>query len=1465
MPTILPIAPVQVPRNTVPELVRSIVEDRVLPIAPALVPQNTVPGVVRSSGAGGILPIAPVSVPQNTAPEAARSSGEGIILPITPVSVPQDTLPVEERSDEVDAETQYLVPRAYQVEMYEKSLQSNIIAVMETGSGKTLVSVMLIKEMVRREREALRSPDERKICFFIVNNVPLVTQQASVIRDNSKCEVIELSGPKQTKKYEKKLWDDIFEKADVVVLTAQILLDLFRHGFARMNKRIMDALIFTVKDDELKPFIELPSEFIVQYNASPDYSTTDLSIHLSEHRLALSKLDSTLKAEAYNLKHLGPWCADRLLKAAVESLAESSSKKNLPEDVKLALDIIKYSRTTPLECKEDYLSPKVLKLIQLLRVAAEGMSNEFCGIVFVQRRDTATALCLLLQELECVQGYLRVQVLAGHRDDNDKILRMTMREQTEIISNFRSNIYNLLIATSVAEEGLDIQPCNFVIRFDPTPSTTSYIQSKGRARKRDSRYVIMQELENKTEEATFEKIKYTEKTIREYFQALDPDRSLWTPDPEDANADRLTVTQSYRVQSTGALLTLDSSIALLHYYCSTLSADEFSPLQPDFNIISNGTSGFVCDLTLPANAPFRVIQSDRTSTKNMAKKSAAFKACEELHIRGALNDNLLPVIASRVEEEFLEEEGEPGNKDKNNAYPMASPVFWRESAKAAEAARLYGCVIELAQKDLENLGGKHRYRSMCLLTFQRIPCTLAPFNLYVEGAARQAMVCDMPSSVHLEKGQLELLRHFTLSMFRRMCRKTFECPLQDMPYFIAPLTKDYHKGQELEVAISWQDIALSQSHGPLPFEGDSNDDQVILESVLTFRHDHNRDFFVKKVLRGLRVHDVMPRSQFEPELRSWDDAISKGKTVAPQSISGERTFAQYFKWKYNADCPEDDTILVAERVRKMRNHLQPAVREEEKRDEGAATILPLSTCVRCPVPADVLRMSQMVPSVLFNLDSTLLVQEARERIGITKISLDHLQVAFTTSSANRDYHYERLETLGDSFLKFTSTIRLYIVNPAKDEGQLHSHRIRIISNRALLRHATGLELYRYVSSTPFHRKSWRPTCFIVDGKKWNESQTHQLSDKTLADFIEAALGAAYLSGGARVGFEAAKALHVPFDEFESWDDFHNVYTNAKVTKDSDKERAGVKFTPLHLVGVSEVEKVLGYKFKDPLLFFEAMTHASYIREDSVCYQRLEFLGDAVLDFQVIQYYYRKYPDAPPGAITIIKDASVNNSILGAISLRWGLHKYVNHSSQALNPAIEKTIMSVEEKRSRSATKTLDGEYWNDISMPKVLGDLVESTLGAVFVDSGFDFDVITDLFSRLIRPFLDDHVNFESIIIHPNKLLLERLQAEGCNNFAFESINGQGNKINVLRKLGLGRSSQQKQEESDAILKCNFKIHDKVVATATGDHIEDLKKEVSLATLATLKSDPEFLAALCNCPKRRGPRHVSMLDRYRQE
>lgn len=229
-------------------------------------------------------------------------------------------------------------------------------------------------------------------------------------------------------------------------------------------EQLLDAKVFTVNPDQMQAFVERPKEIIVQYHSPLDYAPTALTLRLRKQCFAITKLEQAFESVNHHIKHLGPWCVNRLWQHYVEKLAERRDLTPVGPEIKLALDIIRASQIPPPACTESYLSPKVLKLIQLLRVAARSLQDEFCGIVFVQRRETAIALCLLLQELEELQDTLRVQVLTGHSGESERLLRMSFRDQTAIISHFRSKSYNLLIATSVAEEGLDIQPCNFVVR-----------------------------------------------------------------------------------------------------------------------------------------------------------------------------------------------------------------------------------------------------------------------------------------------------------------------------------------------------------------------------------------------------------------------------------------------------------------------------------------------------------------------------------------------------------------------------------------------------------------------------------------------------------------------------------------------------------------------------------------------------------------------------------------------------------------------------------------------------------------------------------------------------------------------------------------------------------------------------------------------------------------------------------------
>jgi endoribonuclease Dicer len=69
--------------------------------------------------------------------------------------------------------------------------------------------------------------------------------------------------------------------------------------------------------------------------------------------------------------------------------------------------------------------------------------------------------------------------------------------------------------------------------------------------------------------------------------------------------------------------------------------------------------------------------------------------------------------------------------------------------------------------------------------------------------------------------------------------------------------------------------------------------------------------------------------------------------------------------------------------------------------------------------------------------------------------------------------------IGDAFLKYLSSIYVFVTNPAQKEGTLHIHRQRIISNKSLLQNASRTGLPQYIQGKPFSFKSWQPPNFNV--------------------------------------------------------------------------------------------------------------------------------------------------------------------------------------------------------------------------------------------------------------------------------------------------------------------------------------------------------------------------------------------------
>ena len=165
---------------------------------------------------------------------------------------------------------------------------------------------------------------------------------------------------------------------------------------------------------------------------------------------------------------------------------------------------------------------------------------------------------------------------------------------------------------------------------------------------------------------------------------------------------------------------------------------------------------------------------------------------------------------------------------------------------------------------------------------------------------------------------------------------------------------------------------------------------------------------------------------------------------------------------------------------------------------------------------------------------------------------------------------------------------------------------------------------------------------------------------------------------------------------------------------------------------SELEEILGYKFKDISHLDTAFTHKSYANEshcDVVSYERYEFLGDAILQFVTSKHLFLEYPEKTEGELTKLRASLVCEYTLSQITknLGFGKYLYLSHGE----------------------------EMTGGMNRPSILCDLFESVLGAIFLDGGIEEA------EKYIEKFLLTDIESKSTFYDAKSILQEYAQGNG--------------------------------------------------------------------------------------------------------
>ncbi|KAF3933306.1 hypothetical protein ABW19_dt0200687 [Dactylella cylindrospora] len=1010
----------------------------------------------------------------------------------------------------------------------------------------------------------------------------------------------------------------------------------------------------------------------------------------------------------------------------------------------------------------DMLTPKVLTLIEsvLEELKHEEQPEDFSGLVFVEQRAGVAMLSHIISVHPLTRDTFRPGVLIGSSiGKKDGRLRigelMSPVHEFNILKEFREGLCNLLISTSVAEEGIDIQACAVVFCFTLPPNLKSFIQRRGRARRKGSRCVLMYPTRgsNIAKLADWQRLEGEMKKVYEDDMRVLLEETTENEEYEDAD-------MRFTVPSTKALLTLDSAIPKLSHFCGVLPKASYLDTRPVFEVEKESDPAFPscqCVVTLPTCIPpeVRRAQTNRVwMTEKRAKQEAAFNACIALYKAGLLDDHLLPLMREDEDEEKrMALAGIESRPSKVLVGPVIEPwvIPWDEENGAWET------IVHI------------QHWTWYLYTPFKIPDCIASFPLYISPA--ETFYVQIGQSEWRAKATI-VERYGSWENARRFCREFFwsiystrmdpDTEKLDFPYIFVPRDPDLEEqirhGERFSTYDMWVlDLEFVESQGSIG----------IIRDTLS----NLKPYILTNIYDGEEA-EQLKAEMLADTVKYTNKIIEEGQRVLEVvPLPLRRDFLHI-----DANWQEDE-VVVSKRMRK--------------------TYLFPQFCRVDDLRYSVTRQAMIVPSIIREIGLALIADNIRTGFlascNLENQTLELVKQAITHTAAREQNNYERLEFIGDCTLKYLTAVQVAGEYPLWHEGLLTSKKDRTVANSRLARAAIEKGIAKWIVDEAFTGSKWKPhylTDTIQAALANENTKNRNLSTKVLADVIEALIGVCYLTGG----FERALDCINIFD------------LDVKIAPMPDRHTALYDSYP-DLVGevpslISDLEALIGYKFSKKTIIMEAMTHPSVENEHSgMSYQRLEFIGDAVLDMIVVDEIFKNGHEIGGKEYSHIemhlyKSAAVNADMLAHLCLSLSetletadvkrIHgdevpkverkipfsAFMKSHSQALTTAKIRSKQR-HDRLAEEIEAALDPDLVFDddgnqirqsypwvklaaLEADKFLSDIVESTIGAVYVDSHGNLDIVKQVVEnfgvlRVLRQILRKDVDPS----HPVKKLGE--------------------------------------------------------------------------------------------------------------
>ena len=733
----------------------------------------------------------------------------------------------------------------------------------------------------------------------------------------------------------------------------------------------------------------------------------------------------------------------------------------------------------------------------------------------------------------------------------------------------------------------------------------------------------------------------------------------------------------------------------------------------------------------------------------MARRDAAFEAYTGLYRAGLVNEHFLPVghVDEGVDEAYQAIEKRPSLVEVSEQfYP------WAFLAQQWETATNISAFIITVEQ------GEHIVARMMMLLPQPLP-KVADFELYWD-ANTTFKVSISPNRVEFDLTIIAPATQITSLILQSIFQKTMDAGQSDFTAFFLPTgVADFSKWAKMNTGVVRADHIC---------EDDISDGAGLVRDLM-----QNRLPYVFRNVRYASVEDLSPDGamdlgQYSNKVREdlemgLNEALPEGK--APD---GETDLDQDTNME---TCVLIETTRLAKKVNFLH---RPSSQGSQIAEASKIQLLLAEKCEMDRLPFEYSRFAMLVPSILHRVQAALVVDQLCKTI-LSPLQFNDrkiVEAAISAPSAQERTDYNRLEFFGDSFLKFFTSLTMMAKHLRYHEGILAHQKDHIVSNGRLALAAIYQGLDQFILTKAFTGLKWRPP-YNSELLNHQPPKKREMSTKTLADVVEALIGAAYCDGGPEKALQCLELFLPDVQWSTALSACEILYSVYQVQTARSNQ-------------LDQLERLISYQFTLKALLIEALTHPSHHGPNtSASYERLEFLGDSVLDNIVTTTAFAHKPSIATHGLHLIRAALVNGNFLGYLCLTlfttlqrfdpvsddpknirtnevshpFHLWQAMRHASPAVREAQQACLARLSYLKDEITETLTAGKFypWRLLARlepPKFVSDIVESILGAIYIDTHGSLAICQSFLEHLgLMTYLRRVMQNHTALLHPKEEL----------------------------------------------------------------------------------------------------------------